>query len=196
MGIIFFIKSSKVNFSNYTIKDIPGSSGRLDVISRCILAALIGENGFDKNIQIWVFLNQYGTLVFDTNLLVYDNFPKNELLLSDSIVQVIRNDVQHRSSNNHPLAKIKRLDIKIIPAIETFLKRNYEVFILDENGEFFIKSFKDIGSKDDIIFIIGDQSGKFVNSKELLNLNLKRISLGAQAYLASSVIRLIKLNLL
>ncbi|TFF63532.1 MAG: tRNA (pseudouridine(54)-N(1))-methyltransferase TrmY, partial [Promethearchaeota archaeon] len=39
--LIFFIKSESVNLKNYTIKDIPGSSGRLDVISRCLLSGLL-----------------------------------------------------------------------------------------------------------------------------------------------------------
>ncbi len=48
MNLIFFIKSATVDLKNYTIKDIPGSSGRLDVISRCILAAILSNNNFEK----------------------------------------------------------------------------------------------------------------------------------------------------
>ncbi len=66
MKLIFFIKSETVDISNYTIKNIPGSSGRLDVISRCILAALLAKNEFEKKIQIWTFLDNYGTFIFNT----------------------------------------------------------------------------------------------------------------------------------
>jgi len=52
MSIVFFIKSASVDLSKYTIKDLPGSSGRLDVTVRCILAALLNNVGFEKDIQI------------------------------------------------------------------------------------------------------------------------------------------------
>ena len=78
MNIIFLIKSETVNIDNYTIKDIPGSSGRLDVISRCILSSLIDNDKFDDNVQIWIFFNTYGTFIFNTTNLSFSEFPKNE----------------------------------------------------------------------------------------------------------------------
>ncbi len=65
MNLTFFIQSSTVNLNKFSIKDLPGSSGRFDVISRCVLAALLNGNEIEKNVQIWVFLNDYGTFVFD-----------------------------------------------------------------------------------------------------------------------------------
>ncbi|GAH86872.1 unnamed protein product [marine sediment metagenome] len=86
MTIIFFIKSSTVDISKYTIKDIPGSSGRLDVISRCVLAAILGKGNFEKDIQIHLFLDRYGTFIFDPENLDFDIFPKNEILFTDYFV--------------------------------------------------------------------------------------------------------------
>ena len=44
---------------------------------------------------------------------------------------------------------------------------------------------------------VGESCGyEGINSKELLELNLPSLSFGTQSYLASSIIRLIKLNLL
>ena len=79
MKLLFFLKSTTVDISRYTIKDIPGSSGRLDVISRCILAALLGEEGFTKDIQIWIFLEKYGTFCFNTNTLKCEGHDYNYL---------------------------------------------------------------------------------------------------------------------
>ena len=89
MILTFLIKSSTVSLTNYTIKDIPGSSGRLDVISRCILAALLNKDSFDLRINIWVFLDNYGTLVFDPHAFDYNTFPKNELRFSDCLVDLL-----------------------------------------------------------------------------------------------------------
>ena len=78
MTIIFFIKSKTVNIDKYNIKDIPGSSGRLDVISRCILSAILNNNDFERKTQIWVFLDLYSTFIFNPESFDYKIFPKNE----------------------------------------------------------------------------------------------------------------------
>ncbi len=90
MNLIYFIESKTVDISKYTIKDIPGSSGRLDVISRCILSALILNNKLEKGVQIWVFLDKYGTFIFDSDLFNDELFPKNEILITDFFVEFIK----------------------------------------------------------------------------------------------------------
>ncbi len=196
MKLIFFIKSETVDISNYTIKDIPGSSGRLDVISRCILAAILGEEGFEKSIQMWVFLDNYGTYIFNPESLNYNIFPKNELLLTDYFVDFLKKHSANEELTNNPLGSIKVSKISIIDAIKHFQNLKYNLYILHEQGKDFFKLLNSIQEKKNIIFIIGSQEGEFINSKELLTLRLPTISLGTQSYLASSVIRLLKLHFL
>lgn len=196
MKLIFFIKSETVDISNYTIKNIPGSSGRLDVISRCILAALLTKDGFEKGIQIWVFLDKYNTFIFNSEKLNYEIFPKNEIYLTDCFVNFLRMNTLDRKNSGNPLYAVEVSELSMIEAIKDFLKLNYEIFVLKEDGiEFKIQRSK-IQEKNDIIFIVGSQEDDFINSKELLSLNLPTISIGTQSYLASSVIRLLKLHLL
>ena len=196
MKLIFFIKSETVDISNYTIKNIPGSSGRLDVISRCILAALLAKEGFEKRIQIWVFLDKYNTFIFNSEKLNYEIFPKNEIYLTDCFVNFLRMNTLNRKNSGNPLYAVEVSELSMIEAIKDFLKLNYEIFVLKEDGiEFKIQRSK-IQEKNDIIFIVGSQEDDFINSKELLSLNLPTVSIGTQSYLASSVIRLLKLHLL
>ncbi len=189
MNLIFFIKSATVNLTRYTIKDIPGSSGRLDVISRSILAALLKLNGFEENLEIWTFLDNFGTYIFDPQLLDYETFPKTELLLTDSFVNFLKG----RTKDN-PLRSITRSDLTMIKAIKKFQGLNYEVFILKENGLPFLDLISEVSEKNSL-FIIGSQEDAFLNTKELVELNLQTVSFGAQSYLASSVIRLLKLHI-
>lgn len=197
MSLIFFINSSTVDITNYTIKDIPGSSGRLDVISRCILAVLLsGDNSFEKKVQIWVFLDKYGTFIFNSELLNYEIFPKNELKLTDYFVNLIRKNNSIKTLKNNPLNLVKTSEIGIIEALKEFIELNYKVFVLNENGENFFKYINKDIPKQDMIFVVGNQRGDFINSKDLLAMNLPNLSLGAQSYLSSSIIRLIKLSLL
>ena len=174
MTIIFFIYSETVDINNYTIKDIPGSSGRLDVISRCVLAAIVGDNKFDENIQVWVFLNKLGTYVFDSNVLNYGTFPKNELMFTDYFVKIIRNRNSTNKLENNPLRLVSP----------------------SEKGNDFFCNLNRIILEKEVIFIVGNQSGDIMNLEEVLMMNLPNLSLGNRSYLASSIIRLIKLNLL
>ena len=194
MNLIFFIKSRTVDISRYTIKDIPGSSGRLDVISRCILSALTIGTELEENIQIWVFLDKYGTFVFDADLFNDESFPKNEILLTDFFVEFIKKTKKGEKLPETPLDSIKYSKLDIFDAIKNFVEKKYKIYVLNENG----KDFKDVFEKlnsNNLLFIIGDQSGDLLNNKELKKLNLENISLGSRAYLASSTIRLIKINL-
>jgi len=195
MEVLFFIKSCSVDITNYTIKDIPGSSGRLDVISRCILAALLNQKGFNKNIQIWVFLEKYGTFVFDPKSLDKVVFPKNEILLTEYFVDLIQNRTGQLKYSKNPLKTIKYINRDIFNTLNAYKKQKYMIYVLDESGKDFFKYIKEISSQEHIIFVIGSQTGEILKSKELIELNLPNLSLGTQSYLASSVIRLIRLNL-
>jgi len=193
MTLIFFIKSTTVDISNYYIKDIQGTSGRLDVISRCVLSALTNDNKLEKNIQIWAFLDKYGTFAFDSNTFNNDTFPKNEILLTDYFVDFIKKGNKKYTVN--PLDSIKSSNLDIFEAIKKFIKKKYQIFVLNESGVGFSKIFMDMSPKRNLLFIVGAQSGELINSKELKELKLTNLSLGNRSYLASSTIRLIKLNL-
>ena len=194
MTLIFFIKSNTVDISNYYIKDIQGTSGRLDVISRCVLSALTNDNKLEKKIQIWAFLDKYGTFVFDSNTFNNYTFPKNEILLTDYFVDFIKKSTDKKYTVN-PLDSIKCSNLDIIEAIKKCIKKKYQIFVLNESGEGFSKIFMDMSPRRNLLFIVGDQSGELINSKELKELKLTNLSLGNRSYLASSTIRLIKMNL-
>ena len=196
MTIIFFIKSKTVNIDKYNIKDIPGSSGRLDVISRCILSAILSNNDFERNVQIWVFLDRYGTFIFDPAFFNYEIFPKNELLFTDYFVKFLQKNKIEKDQSLNMLSSIKDSEMNIIEAIIHFKHLNYNLYILNEQGQDFFKLFSKIREEENTIFIIGSQEDEYLYSKELSALKLPMLSIGNQSYLASSVIRLLKLHLL
>lgn len=196
MTIIFFIKSSTIDISKYTIKDIPGSSGRLDVISRCVLAAILGKDNFEKEIQIHLFLDRYGTFIFEPDNFDFDIFPKNEILFTDYFVDLLQKDHIHKKKPLNPLSLVRTSKISMIEAIRYFQNLNYSIFILKEGGINFLNLRKTIHKLENVLFVVGSQEDEFLDSKELLDLKIPIISLGNQSYLASSVIRLLKLCML
>ncbi|MHA1336158.1 MAG: hypothetical protein ACTSVV_05985 [Promethearchaeota archaeon] len=187
MKILFFIRSDTVDLSKFNIKDIPGTSGRLDVIARCVIAALFKGDFLDKNVQIWIYLDKYGTLIFDSNEINAEEFPKNELLLSDFIVKIINN----RKSIS-PISILKEAFTEVIHKIENL---GYKIYILSEKGKDFFRNLKSLKKQEKLAFIIGNQTGEFIDSEELGRFNFPNLSLGNQSYLASSIIRLIKINI-
>ncbi len=196
MTIIFFIKSSTIDISKYTIKDIPGSSGRLDVISRCVLAAILGKDNFEKEIQIHLFLDRYGTFIFEPDNFDFDIFPKNEILFTDYFVDLLQNYNTRKDKSLNPLDLVRTSKITMIEAIKHFQNLNYSIFILKEGGINFLNLRKTIHKLENVLFVVGSQEDEFLDSKELLDLKIPIISLGNQSYLASSVIRLLKLCML
>jgi tRNA (pseudouridine54-N1)-methyltransferase len=195
MTIIFFIKSNTVELEKYNIKDIPGSSGRLDVISRCILAALIKSISFEKNIQIWVFLERYGTYIFSSDNFNYEEFPKNEILFTDCFVRFLKT-LYSKDQPFNPLNTVKKSEMGFIEAIAHFKKSNYNIYLLQEQGKDFFIHLSTIKEQQEIVFILGSQEDEFLNSEELLALKVSGLSFGDQSYLASSIIRLLKLYIL
>lgn len=196
MNIIFFLKSASVEISNYTIKDVPGTTGRLDVVLRCVLAALLDDDEFEKNVQIWIFLDKYGTFIFDSELLDYESFPKNQLLLSKYFVYLIRKDNLKIELKENPLKSVKLSKLTLVEAINQHIELGYDAFVLEENGDDFFKNVDKIRLKKNVIFVVGNQSGELLNSDDLLTLEIPVLSLGSRSYLASSIIRLIKFSLL
>jgi tRNA (pseudouridine54-N1)-methyltransferase len=195
MQIIFFVKSSTVKIDNFNIKDIPGSSGRLDVISRCILAALFDEERLERDIQIWVFLDKYGTYIFESNTLSKDFFPISELKLSENFVQLILKITKKNTSQSSTLNSIAYSKLDFFSALKKLEESKYKIILLNEAGDNFQDIFSKLNKDEKLLFIIGDQTGEIVNAEQFKDFNHINMSLGHQSYLASTVIRLIKLNL-
>ncbi|MFO8018490.1 MAG: hypothetical protein R6U96_07630 [Promethearchaeia archaeon] len=196
--MIFFIKSDTINLRQFTLKDIPGSSGRLDVVSRNILAALLNQGYFSDNIQIWVFLGKYGTYIFDTDELNYAKFPKSEIKFTDYFVEVIKRDMGIKKINEKKIELLDGLinsNQKILSALEDLKNKEYEIYILKETGEELSKFMEARKIPEKSVFLIGNQQGDFIESTKLAEYNFKELSLGKKSYLGSHTIRLIKIIL-
>ena len=188
MDLVFFIQSKTVNLENFTIKDLPGSSGRFDVICRCVLAAL--DNNIIPNtfIQIWVFLPRLGTFIFNVRELNLEIFPKNELLLAKKFRNFIFQIDQELN--------IKKTSMNIFEAISKFMKDRSEIILLSESGQNFNDFIMNNREINTLLCIVGDQTGDLITSSELRKFNLPEVSFGKKSYLASSVIRLVKIALM
>ena len=94
------------------------------------------------------------------------------------------------------ISSILSLKTSILDSLIEFQKLKYSIYVLTENGDDFFNHLQEISQEEKLLFVVGSQIGDFINSRELLSMKLPSLSLGTQSYLASSVIRLIKLYLL
>lgn len=194
MKAVFFIKSETINLSNYTLKDPIGSTGRLDVITRCALAVLLNNFKLEQNTEFWAFLDNYGTYIFKSELFQQETFPISELRFMDYFVNIIQN-IDKGNNTKNPLNKVIISGIDIFDAIEKLRKKGFQGYILHEEGTEFSQEKFEKDKK--YFFIIGNQLGNFLDSRELKDTGIPRVSLGTpQSYLASSVIKLIKLQII
>ena len=125
-------------------------------------------------------------------MLDYETFPKDELSLADCFADLIRN----KDLENNPLNAVKSLQISIFDALRQYQELGYKIFVLKEKGKDFFHYSEEYHMEKDILFVIGNQSGDLIKSKKLQSMKFPSLSLGSQSYLASSVIRLIKMSLL
>jgi hypothetical protein len=96
----------------------------------------------------------------------------------------------------NPLNSVQISSLTMIAALKQFIELNYQAYILNENGEDFYKYLNEKNKEQWYIFVVGNQTGEIINSNELKALNIPNVCLNNLSYLASSIIRLIKLNLL
>jgi tRNA pseudouridine-54 N-methylase len=193
LKIVFFIKSETIDLNNFSLKDPLGSSGRLDVIVRCALAALLNNYELEDNIEFWTFLDNYGTYIFKSSLFDQSTFPIGELKFMEYFIEILKG-VDKESIVKNPLKEVIISNTDIMSAIENLKKEVFKEFILHESGNKITPQLFTDATK--FLFIIGNQSGDFLDSKQILSSNIPRISLGEISYLSSSVIKLIKTELL
>jgi len=115
--------------------------------------------------------------------------------LTDFFVEYIKKKRKREKYPETPLDPIYYSKLDFFDAIKNMVEKKYKIYVLNENGIDFKHVFKEISLEDNLLFILGDQSGDLLKNEELKKLNLTNLSLGNRSYLASSTIRLIKMNL-
>ena len=120
----------------------------------------------------------------------------NELLFTDYFVRFLRKRHYTEDLHSNPLKSVNYSEMDLIESIKYFQKLKYDLYLLHEQSKDFFSVLNGIKKKEKVVFIIGSQKDEYLRSKEILALEIPTISLGSQSYLASSVIRLLKLYIL
>ncbi|MFA4639680.1 tRNA (pseudouridine(54)-N(1))-methyltransferase TrmY [Pyrococcus kukulkanii] len=194
---VFIIKANEAHTDfDFSLKDLPGTSGRIDLICRALNAAFHLSHSFRKNVRVYVtFLGPPDppkTIRFEGPKIRPKILNPDEI----SIAKVIGKALKVGRNIRNPTK-----EVEVLPGIfinrmtfEDVVRRNVKMnlYLLEEGG-------KDISNlvfpKDNLAFILGDHLGLTKEDLSFLEGIAEKISIGPKAYLTSHVISFVNIYL-
>ncbi len=178
----FLLKSATAHTaSDFDLRQVASTSGRLDIISRCIIAAFSGSKGLRPDVRFAAVLEgpPHPPLTLETSSDQLTEVPRDEVKVASSIF----NAMSTQSVVNGFTLKRGSFDL----AVRILHTPKRPLFYLHEGGEDLEslrgRSFEEIG------FILGDQVGLNAETERFLDsMRVPRISIGPRSYLSSSCI--------
>ncbi len=178
----FLLKSATAHTApDFDLRQVASTSGRLDIISRCIIAAFTGPKGLRTDVRFAAVLEgpPHPPLTLETSSDQLTELPRDEVKVASSIF----NAMSSQSLVNG--FTLRRGSFEQVVRVLHRSKRR--IFYLHEGGKD-LESLRD-RSFEEIGFILGDQIGLSAESEKLLDsMRVPRISIGPRSYLSSSCI--------
>ncbi len=180
----FLLKASKAHTAaDFDLRQIASTSGRLDILCRCILAAFTGPKGLRADVDFTAILEgpPHPPLALTIHERALENLARDE----ETVASWIFRSLEAESSSGGELAAMRRMSFE--KAVREVHASTASLFYLHENGEDLEETV--IGSTGDVGFILGDQVGLDAGAEKFLDsLDIPRVSLGPRSYLSSSCI--------
>jgi tRNA (pseudouridine54-N1)-methyltransferase len=190
---VFILKASEARTSgDFRLKDLPSSSGRLDVVCRCSIASLL-DNQQIRNDTIFIAVLEGKPspplcLKFDGRGLI--TVPFSEIGIAAILKRILSE--RYEIGKEYSVASWAGVSIEKKSFIELMHSNliGSGLYYLHEKGEDIRNVSFDMGR--DNIFVLGDHKGLAIEEEKMLEgLQAKRISVGPLSYLSSQVITLV-----
>ncbi|WP_297465413.1 tRNA (pseudouridine(54)-N(1))-methyltransferase TrmY [Thermococcus sp.] len=192
----FIIKSNEGRTkADFSLRDLPGTSGRIDVLCRVLNAAFLLSHGFRKNVRVWLILygppNPPKALRFEGPELRVRLNP-DERSTAKLIMRALELGEKLREPgkelevypglyvSNRTFEDVLRLTLK-----------NSTLYYLHEAGE----PLEDVRFSGNVAFVLGDHRGLGREDEALLDGVAERVSVGRRSYLASHVVACVNIHL-
>ena len=194
---MFIIKANEAHTDfDFSLRDLPGTSGRIDLICRALNAAFHLSHSFRKNVRVYVtFLGPPDppkTIRFEGSKIRPKILNPDEI----SIARIIGKALRVGKDMRNPTKEIEVLPGVFISRMtfEDVVRKNVRMnlYLLDEEGRD-ISTF--VFPKDNIAFILGDHLGLTKEDLSFLEGIAEKISIGPRAYLTSHVISFVNIYL-
>lgn len=181
----FILKASEGRTApDFSIRSLAGSGGRMDLVCRCIIAALLSPDpdGIDRGCRITVVLEGPPdpplSVEFDGARM--DRAPEGEVEAAEMLVAAMRGRAPRGVSASREGFE---------SVVRRHSKEGFSLYYLHEDGEDFAKA--EYGER--AAFALGDQKGIDPQGERCLDsMGARRLSLGPHPYLASHCISIVR----
>ncbi|MFB0561640.1 MAG: tRNA (pseudouridine(54)-N(1))-methyltransferase TrmY [Candidatus Lokiarchaeia archaeon] len=191
MKRVFILKASKARTDNrFTIKDLPGSSGRIDLVCRCILSALLLSKTHRVDTVFYAVLEgpPRPPITVEVDGEKVKVLPRDEFQIALVLKEILDPNIASFPSGFRLLNKSFR-DV----VAEQFNKS--EIYLLHSSGNDIRETFIEFQKvkKPQLAFILGDHIGLSQNDLEwLIQKVIRPLSVGPKEYLGSQCIFLVQ----
>ncbi len=183
----FILYASKaVTSPDFSLDDLPGSGGRMDLVARCICNALWISHALRRDTCIHVVA--CGSPCPPVVISFYGDRLRGVSPDERNIAAWIKKVLAGKRKN--PGIRIRRIGFPQL--IEELASEGTFFYILDEKGQ----AISDVELKEDPVFVLGDHLGMPRNEEEFVaRFEHEKISLGSISYLASQCITVLHYEL-
>ncbi len=186
----FVLWSRAITSPDFSLKDLPSSGKRMDIVARCIISALWLSYALRKDTRIYAVL--YGapeppkTLLFSPEI---KRVSPDERSVALWIKKALDRHKGRRDKEWVTLSNgIKISGKSFQDVIKELAEEGCSFYVLHERG----KPIEDAEIKDNPVFVLGDHKGIPKNDEAFVLRRGERISLGKKSYLASSCISVVQ----
>ncbi|AEH24415.1 tRNA (pseudouridine(54)-N(1))-methyltransferase TrmY [Pyrococcus yayanosii] len=194
---VFIIKANEARTdATFSFKDLPGTSGRIDLLCRALNAAFHISHGFRKNVRVWLSLygppNPPKAIRFEGQIMKPKTLNPDELSTAKLIARALKGAKGLREPSK---------ELEVLPGIyvsnmtfEDIVRRTIKgatLYYLHEEGEDISK----VKFSGNVAFVLGDHIGLPPEDETFLRPIAKRVSVGPRSYLTSHVIAYVNIHL-
>ncbi|HJH30179.1 MAG TPA: tRNA (pseudouridine(54)-N(1))-methyltransferase TrmY [Methanosarcinaceae archaeon] len=149
----------------FSLNDMPGAAGRMDILCRCTSAALFLSHDMRRDVQVYLLLlgepDPQKIVRFDGETLRYLN--PDERSSGSLIKKALEKDVGDMEVKSTPGVWVRRGGLDTL--LDDFVGKGCKIVYLREDGED-IRNVVD--SLDDAVFIMGDHNGVTEEEEKLI----------------------------
>ncbi|MBP2029538.1 tRNA (pseudouridine54-N1)-methyltransferase [Methanohalophilus levihalophilus] len=189
MKHFLIIGHKAVTSGDYSLNDMPGSAGRMDILCRCVSSAFFLSHDLRRDVQIHLLLlgePHPGRYVrFEGEHVRY--LSPDERSAGALIKKALQKDVSSFESRSTPGVNTRTATLKEL--LDEFLEKGCELVYLREDGDD-LRSTADFA--EDTVFILGDHVGVTEEEEKLiLDAGARLLSIGPLSLHANHCITII-----
>ncbi|WP_099211248.1 tRNA (pseudouridine(54)-N(1))-methyltransferase TrmY [Thermococcus henrietii] len=192
----FIIKANKARTSpDFKLSDLPGTSGRIDVLCRFLNSAFLLSHGFRKNVRVWLLLygppNPPKAIRFEGPHLKVRLNPDER-----STAKLIMNALKAGEGLKEPGKEVEvypglYVSNRTFEDVIRLTLKNSRLYYLHEEG----KPIETVSFRGNVAFVLGDHEGLSREDEAFLEGIAEKVSVGKKSYLASHVVAYVNIFL-